>query len=119
MTDEMVVCERCGVTFLWTIEEQRTGSAGAKSPLFCMGCAFLLPAARQQRGLVKWYSPRKKYGFISPRSGADLFTHRSNFRDVGRLRPGDLVEFSVVESAKGAEAIDVRLLSRPRKAENL
>ena len=82
-----------------------------------MGCSFLLPAAGQERGLVKWYSPRKKYGFISRRSGADLFAHRSNFMDVSRLRQGDLVEFAVEENAKGPEAVDVRLLSRPHNPE--
>ena len=117
MTDQMYVCERCGVTFLWTIEEQRSATDAAQTPVRCMGCAFLLPGAGRERGLVKWYSPRKKYGFITPHSGADLFAHRSHFKDVGRLRQGDLVEFAVAESAKGPEAVDVRLLSRRRRAE--
>ena len=117
LTDEMIVCERCGVTFLWTIEEQRNATDAAKSPIHCLGCSFLLPATGQQRGLVKWYSPRKKYGFISRRSGPDLFAHRSNFKDVGRLQHGDLVEFAVEESAKGSEAVDVRLVSLRRMPE--
>ena len=118
MKDEMIVCERCGVIFLWTIEEQRIAPDGPKSPSHCMGCSVLLPDAGQQRGLVKWYSPHKKYGFITPHSGPDLFAHRSNFIDVGRIRQGDLVEFAVEETAKGAAAVDVRLLFRLRKPEN-
>ena len=112
LTDEMIVCEHCGVTFLWTIEERRGANEGQEPPTYCMGCASILPASGRQRGLVKWYSPRKKYGFISPAAGPDLFAHRSRFQEVGRLRQGDLVEFAVVETAKGAEAVDVRLLNR-------
>ena len=112
--DAMIVCERCGVTFLWTIEEQRCAADGERSPLCCMGCRYLLPGAGRQRGLVKWYSPRKKYGFISPHSGPDLFAHRSHFKGVGRLRQGDLVEFAIEETEKGVAAVDVQLLFRER-----
>ncbi len=115
-TDEMVLCERCGVTFLWTIEERRAAEEGQVPPSYCMGCSSILPDSGRQRGLVKWYSPRRRYGFISPAEGADLFAHRSRFREVGRLHQGDLVEFSVEETEKGAEAVEVRLLHRqPRQ----
>ena len=112
LTDEMVVCERCGVTFLWTVEDKRKEPGDRKPPPFCMGCGFLLPAAKRERGLVKWYSPSRKYGFISRSSGPDLFAHRSRFDGVGRLRTGDLVDFVIEETEKGAAAVDVRLLSR-------
>ena len=116
-TDEMVLCERCGVTFLWTLEERRAEEEGQAPPSYCMGCASILPDSGRQRGLVKWYSPRKRYGFISPADGPDLFAHRSRFREVGRLRQGDLVEFAVEETEKGAEAVEVRLLYRqPRQS---
>lgn len=114
-TDEMVVCERCGVTFLWTVEDRRKEPSGRKPPPLCLGCAFLLPAAKRERGLVKWYSPGKRYGFISRSNGPDLFAHRSGFDGVGRLRTGDLVEFVVEETEKGAAAVEVRLLSRLSK----
>ena len=117
MNDQMILCERCGVTFLWTIEDQRKATGQPKTPPRCMGCAFLLPAPERERGLVMWYSARKRYGFITPRSGPELFAHRSRFEDVGRLRQGDLVEFSVAQSEKGPEAVDVRLLSRPPRSE--
>lgn len=116
MNDQMLLCDRCGVTFLWTIEDQRKAAGQPKTPPRCMGCAFLLPAPERERGLVKWYSARKRYGFITPRAGPELFAHRSRFEDVGRLRQGDLVEFSVAHSERGAEAVDVRLLSRPRRS---
>ena len=114
-SDDMIVCEQCGITFLWTIEEQRQATEGQKSPLYCMGCRYLLPGAGQQRGLVKWYSPRQKYGFITPRSGPDLFAHRSRFQGIERLQKGDLVEFAVEETERGPAAVDVQLLYRQRK----
>ncbi len=117
MNDQMILCERCGVTFLWTIEDQREAMGRLKTRPLCMGCALLLPAAERERGLVKWYSARRKYGFITPRSGPELFAHRSRLIDVGRLRQGDLVEFSIAQSERGPEAVDVRLLSRPRRSE--
>ena len=115
-SDEMIICERCGVTFLWTLEDIRSGSEGQKPPSLCPGCSFLLPAGKRERGLVKWYSPSRNYGFISRSNGADLIAHRSRFEDVARLRPGDLVEFAVEETEKGDAAVEVRLLSRQPKS---
>lgn len=113
LSDEMIVCERCGVTFLWTVEDKRNESAGQKPPSHCFSCGFLLPAAGRERGLVKWYSPSRRYGFISRSDGPDLFAHRSRFDGVARLRPGDLVEFSIEKTEKGDAAVEVKLLSRP------
>ncbi len=115
LSDEMMVCERCGVTFLWTVEDKRIEIVGQKPPSLCSGCGFLLPAANRERGLVKWYSPSRSYGFISRSDGPDLFAHRSRFDGVGRLRPGDLVEFAIEKTEKGLAAVEVRLLSRKQK----
>lgn len=116
ISDEMIICERCGVTFLWTVEDRRRERDGQKPPALCLGCGFLLPTENRERGLVKWYSPSRKYGFISRAVGPDLFAHRSRFDGVGRLRPGDLVEFAVEETEKGPSAVEVRLLSREPKS---
>jgi len=114
--DEMLHCERCGVLFLWTAEEQKQQTELSRDqPDRCPGCRLLLPARGRERGLVKWYSTRKKYGFIARSSGPELFAHRSHFDGVGRLRPGDLVEFSVEEGEKGPMAVEVRLLQRGEK----
>ncbi len=112
LTDEMLVCERCGVTFLWTIEDSRANEERNERPIHCMGCSTLLPASGRERGLVKWYSSSRRYGFISRADGPDLFAHRTRFEGVSRLQPGDLVEFSVEETDRGAAAVDLRLLSR-------
>ncbi len=127
MGDAMFYCERCGVSFLWTAEEQHQAAESGNSkpdsaksnnakPDYCPGCRRLLAAPGRERGLVKWYNDRKKYGFVTRTSGPEIFTHRSGFDGMGRVRPGDLVEFAVEEGEKGPMAVDVRLLARAEKS---
>ena len=111
-TDEMLRCDRCGVAFLWTAEDQRQQTEiSTGRPDHCPGCRRLLPGAQRERGLVKWYNERKKYGFVTRTAGPDIFTHRSNFDGIGHLHPGDLVEFAVEEGEKGLMAVAVRRLT--------
>lgn len=107
--DETRYCERCGITFLWPVEEQREGVG--PPPQLCTGCRALLPAAGRERGVVKWYNVRKRYGFIVRREQTDLFVHGSELADVRRLSEGDLVEFTVAERDGGLAAQNVELLA--------
>jgi cold shock protein len=109
--DETLICDRCGVTFLWLAEEQKA-YVHENVPTYCPGCRSLMPTGERERGLVKWYSPRKRYGFITRQKAGDIFTHRSEFEAIGRLQEGDLVEFSVTTGDKGLMAANVRLLHR-------
>ena len=106
----MLYCENCGVSFLWTGEEQREGDP--VQPRCCPGCRRLLPPAEHERGLVKWYSPRKRYGFITRLNKPDLFVHRSAVKGRERLYNGDFVEYQVVDDTKGPAARAVRILAR-------
>ncbi|MBX2996862.1 MAG: cold shock domain-containing protein [Caldilineaceae bacterium] len=113
LRDETLICERCGVSFLWTVEEQHQGSnIPSKPSAYCPGCQLLMPDATRERGIVKWYNPRKQYGFIVRQKAAEIFIHRSQLSEANRLQEGDLVEFSVVEGEKGLMAADVHLLQR-------
>ena len=60
-------------------------------------------------GTVKWFNPKKGYGFITPESGADVFVHFSSIKSAGfkSLNEGDKVTFNVVTDAKGSKAVDV------------
>ena len=107
--DEMRYCEQCGISFLWSIEEQAQSEA---RPARCPGCQHSQPAADRERGLVKWYSVRKRYGFIVRADQPEIFAHRREIKDAGRLREGDLVEFGVAESAKGPVALQIRVIDR-------
>lgn len=60
-------------------------------------------------GKVKWFNPRKGYGFISSADGTDIFVHYSNISSDGykTLGEGDLVSFDIVEGEKGIRAENV------------
>jgi CspA family cold shock protein len=108
--DETLYCERCGISFLWTSEERSRAAMVAARPLLCPGCRHLLPQEGQERGLVRWYNRRKRYGFISCQDGADIFVHGSSLRNTRLLREGDLVEFEIDTSANRSAAAAVNLL---------
>jgi CspA family cold shock protein len=62
---------------------------------------------------VKWFSDLKGYGFIES-GGKDFFVH---FRDIvgtgyRTLQEGQLVEFTIVQGVKGAQAVAVEPLER-------
>ena len=61
------------------------------------------------RGMVKWFSNAKGYGFIGQDDGADVFVHFSAIQGEGckSLQEGDLIEFDVVSGQKGAQAENV------------
>ncbi len=66
-------------------------------------------------GKVKWFNPRKGYGFIATPDGRDIFVHYSNIGGEGfkTLDEGDAVTFDVVEGEKGPRAANVMPLSPP------
>jgi len=117
-SDQTLYCERCGISFLWSSEEQLVAAEGGRvtRPQHCPGCRELLPASDRERGLVKWFNHRKRYGFLTRAEMPDLFVHRSALSDTIRLRPGDLVEFSVTDGERGPAASEVILLIRNEPA---
>ena len=61
------------------------------------------------RGKVKWFNNVKGYGFIECNDLEDIFVHYSAIRCDGykTLNEGDIVDFKLVETTKGLQAIDV------------
>lgn len=61
------------------------------------------------RGKVKWFNNDKGYGFIEYEDLEDIFVHYSAIVKEGykTLKEGDLVEFNLIETTKGLQAIDV------------
>ena len=61
------------------------------------------------RGKVKWFNNDKGYGFIEVSNLADIFVHYSAISKEGykSLKENEIVEFKLVETAKGLQAVDV------------
>lgn len=64
------------------------------------------------QGRVKWFNPEKGYGFIEREDGGDVFVHFSAINAEGfkTLEEGQLVEFDIVEGARGPQAANVTKL---------
>jgi len=60
-------------------------------------------------GTVKWFNPRKGYGFIATPDGRDVFVHYSSITAEGfkTLDEGVVVAFDIVEGEKGPRAANV------------
>ncbi|MGM9881722.1 MAG: cold-shock protein [Bacilli bacterium] len=61
------------------------------------------------QGKVKWFNNEKGYGFIDYPEGEDIFVHYSAIKQDGykTLSEGQVVEFDLIETAKGLQAINV------------
>ena len=61
------------------------------------------------QGRVKWFNNDKGYGFIDYPDGEDIFVHYSAIKQEGykTLYEGQIVEFDLIETAKGLQAINV------------
>ncbi len=69
-------------------------------------------AGVEMGGTVKWYNPRKGFGFITPGSGGkDVFVHASTLERAGlaQLTDGQSVRMQVIQGAKGPEAASLTL----------
>lgn len=61
------------------------------------------------QGRVKWFNNEKGYGFIDYPESEDIFVHYSAIKQDGfkTLSEGQIVEFDLIETAKGLQAINV------------
>ncbi len=65
-------------------------------------------------GRVKWYDTEKGFGFLTRDDGGDVFVHKAALPEgVEELKPGQRVDFGIVESRKGNQALAVKLLDSP------
>ena len=99
-TDQLIRCIECGTTFLRAAGEQAEAPPGR-----CPMCRRLAPGPERRRGLVKWFSRGKGYGFITPVEGSEVFVHKSGLAaSQALLRAGQLVEFTIGHGPRGAQA---------------
>jgi CspA family cold shock protein len=61
------------------------------------------------KGVVKWFNPKKGYGFITSEDGKEIFVHFSSIQGEGHktLKEGDEVKFEITEGEKGEQATQV------------
>lgn len=65
-------------------------------------------------GKVRFYDAEKGFGFLAKDGGGDVYV-RANVlpQGVTSLRPGQKVEFGVIEGRKGEQALHVELIDAP------
>ena len=71
-------------------------------------------------GRVKWYEKGKGYGFVTSDDGGDVFVPKTALpTGVEELKSGQRVEFGVIDSRKGAQALGLKLLEAPPSVSEL
>lgn len=71
--------------------------------------------SEREIGKVKWFDSAKGFGFIARSNGEkDVFVHYSAIIGDGykTLKENDTVEFSVAQGPKGAQAQDVKVITK-------
>jgi CspA family cold shock protein len=65
------------------------------------------------RGTVKWFDPKKGFGFVVNEDGVDVFVHYTNIECEGFrcLKNGQEVEYTEEVTHKGLQGKRVQILS--------
>jgi CspA family cold shock protein len=117
MTDgrKAITCQRCGMGFMMT-ENYRAyldkWGANLVVPVQCLNCFWHAGPLPKQRGQVKWFNPRKQYGFIVDENGCEVFFHQKQLLEPDGDYPheGEPVRFHVRYAAKGPEAVNIETI---------
>jgi cold shock protein len=67
--------------------------------------------AEEVDGHVKWYDPKKGFGFVAVPGSKDVFIHRSVLarEGISELQEGQRIHMKVVPGAKGLEATSIEI----------
>ena len=65
------------------------------------------------RGTVKWFDPKKGFGFVVNEDGVDVFVHYTSIEGEGFrcLKSGQTVVYEEKTSPKGLQGLRVQILS--------
>jgi cold shock protein len=80
--------------------EETAPPAGAED--WCSTSSLQEVLGDMVNGTVKWFSPKKGYGFITMENGQEVFVHYSAIDGAGfrTLELGERVEFEVAQAPK-------------------
>jgi CspA family cold shock protein len=109
-------CQQCGCGFVLTdtyLDLLERRGARVVVPLLCPTCFLTVGPLPKHEGEVKWFNPRKHYGFIVSEEGEELFFHEHQILGNNglRLQEGQPVRFHRHYPIKGPEALNVELLA--------
>lgn len=112
---QSITCQRCGSGFVFTrTYHDLLVRRGVKeiTPLLCPTCFLVDGPFPKQRGEVKWFNPRKQYGFIATEEGEQVFFHQKQILNDNNAVPreGQIVHFHLHYPPKGPEALNVELV---------
>jgi len=73
------------------------------------------------KGTVKWFDPKKGFGFVINKDGKDVFVHYSSIGGDGFkcLRNGQIVEYEEFDSGKGLQGKNVAIIGVEPSEEEL
>jgi len=72
-----------------------------------------------EKGTVKWFDPKKGFGFIVNEQGQDVFVHYTSLDGEGFrcLRNGQIVQYEQLNSDKGLQGRKVEILEQKKPVE--
>ena len=60
------------------------------------------------KGIVNWYSDKKKQGFIEGSDGKNLMIYEKDIPFLTILHAGDPVEYSIKKTKEGIKAVEIK-----------
>lgn len=87
------------------------GSEKPKPPTTGSGVKTPTNSAPRTSGRIKWFDPKKGYGFIEcPGADKDIFLHQNSLPEgIDTLVEGQVVTYQTENSKKGVRAINVEV----------
>lgn len=114
-TTKAATCQQCGRGFILTssyLDLLARRQVHVVVPVLCPTCFLTKGPLPKERGTVKWFNPKKHFGFIVSDMGEEIFFHRDQIlrQDHSDPKDGQGVRFHLRYAIKGPEALNVELI---------
>lgn len=64
------------------------------------------------KGIVNWYSDRKKCGYIEGKDGRFVRVNEKDLPFITVLHPGDFVEYLIEKTSEGLKAVQLKEITK-------